>query len=110
MLIATRVLKWRHAGGEVEVPIRIFAPESTGKAWGCRYEIDWPGRPKRMTAAGFDGVQALILALQMIGAELYTSSYHQAGELSFEKPGNGYGFPVASVLRDTLVGDDARLF
>jgi hypothetical protein len=27
-----------------------------------------------------------------------------------EAPGNGYGFPVVSSLRDMLEGDDAKVF
>jgi hypothetical protein len=49
-----------------------------------------------------------MMALHMIGADLYTSSYHREGRLVFDKPGNGYGFPVAPTLRDLLVGDDAK--
>jgi hypothetical protein len=29
------------------------------------------------------------------------------GNLFWDKPGNGYGFPVVSSLRDLLVGEDA---
>jgi hypothetical protein len=44
----------------------------------------------------------------MIGAELYSSKYHDAGQLVFERENGGYGFPVANGLRDLLVGDDAK--
>ena len=44
----------------------------------------------------------------MIGAEIYSSNYHKAGKLFWDKPGNGYGFPVASSLRDLLQGDDIK--
>jgi hypothetical protein len=109
MIVAKRSLKVRNADGETEVPIRIFAPEELAeRSWGCRYEIDWPNRRKAMTAHGVDSVQALELALRMIGAELYTSSYHKAGELVHETPGGGYGFPVPNTIRDMLVGDDAK--
>ena len=46
--------------------------------------------------------------MQMIGAEIYTSKYHKAGELCWETPGKGYGFPVVPTLRDLLQGDDAK--
>jgi hypothetical protein len=55
-------------------------------------------------------MQALVLALEAIGSDIYTSSYHKAGALFFEAPGKGYGFPVPITLRDLLVGDDARFF
>jgi hypothetical protein len=53
-----------------------------------------------------DAFQALHLTLQMIGFRLYVSTYHKFGALVFEKPGNGYGFPVPKIVRDLLIGDD----
>jgi hypothetical protein len=47
--------------------------------WICRYEIDWPSEKRSYFAGGVDSSQALILALQMIGAELYASAHHKAG-------------------------------
>jgi Domain of unknown function (DUF6968) len=108
MLIATRVLTVRDGETETKVPVRLFAPVHEGRSWGCRYEIDWPDRRKTVTARGVDSVQALWIALQMVGAELYTSAYHEAGTLVFDEPGRGYGFPVPANIRDMLVGDDAR--
>lgn len=110
MLIATRLLKVRRSEGEVDLPIRIFAPEGNGKSWGCKYEIEWPDGLETMTAWGSDSVQAIVVALQMIGAGLYTSNYHKAGALSLEGPGRGYGFPVPSNISDLLEGDDASFF
>ena len=46
----------------------------------------------------------------MIGADIYSSSYHKSGKLMLEAPGKGYGFPVVSSLRDLLEGDDAKFF
>jgi hypothetical protein len=75
---------------------------------GYRYEVDWPGENRVMTVWGFDGVQALLHALQIIGAEIYSSNYHKAGQLFFGKPGSGYGFPVMSNIRDLLQGNDKK--
>jgi hypothetical protein len=44
----------------------------------------------------------------MIGTEFYSCSYHKAGRLSFDEPGQGYGFPMASSIRDLLIGDDRK--
>jgi len=63
-----------------------------------------------MEASGIDSVQALVMALFMIGSEIYTSGYHKAGQLKFESPGSGYGFPVPVTLRDLLKGGDKAFF
>jgi hypothetical protein len=110
MVIASRTLKLMGTQGESEIPIRIFAPEDQKDAWSCRYEIDWPEGTQVMTSWGQDSAQALILAMSMIGADIYSSAYHKSGKLMLEARGNGYGFPVPSSLRDLLEGDDAKYF
>ena len=109
MEIASRELTLHDDGKDIKIPIRIFAPkcEETG-AWGCRFEIGWPGESRTMEIFGFDSVQALVHTLQIIGAEIYSSSYHESGNLYFDKPGSGYGFPVMSPFRDQLQGDDKK--
>src|SRR4051794_26889772 len=88
MVIASRILKLRRQGGEIEIPIRVFKPEEGEKDfWQCTYEIEWPDRKRTMKAAGVDSVQALLLALQLIGTELYTSNFHKSGDLYFDTPG-----------------------
>jgi len=109
MMIASRILTLRDGDKNIDVPISIFAPvrEKPG-VWACRYTVGWPGERRSVAAYGFDSAQALVIALGMIGAEIYASSYHKSGNLCWEKPGNGYGFPVAPTLRDLLQGDDAN--
>jgi len=109
MLVATRILKLRQADGETQIPVRIYAPqpEASG-SWGCRFEIAWPERPSDKTIFGVDAMQSLVLALQMIGFEIHTSSYHEANELYFDRPGEGYGFPLMSAYRDMLQGEDVK--
>ena len=110
MLIASRILKLRSEDNDTDVAAHVYAPEreeETG-AWGCRYEVDWPDKRSVKTIFGFDSVQALVLALQTIGAEIYSSNYHEAGQLFLDKPGTGYGFPVVPTYRDLLQGDDAK--
>jgi hypothetical protein len=51
-------------------------------------------------------VQALLIAMQMIGAEIYASNYHDSGKLRWLVADRGYGFPVTNNIRDLLVGDD----
>jgi hypothetical protein len=110
MLIAMRILKLRDAAGNVEIPVRIFAPEEADGSWSCRYEIEWPDRKWSSAAGGFDSMQAIALALQTIGAVIYTSDYHKSGKLMWERAGEGYGFPVLHGARDLLVGDDRKFF
>lgn len=46
----------------------------------------------------------------MIGADLYTSTYHQEGSLRAYDSEEGYGFPVPNSLRDRLIGVDKMSF
>jgi Domain of unknown function (DUF6968) len=109
MVIASRILKYRATAGSGDVAISVFAPErESDGTWFCRYEIDWPDGKWASRAGGVDAIQALYLALQMIGSDLYTSNYHKSGQLYLDAPGRGYGFPVPITLRHVLVGDDRR--
>ncbi|GGF50899.1 hypothetical protein GCM10007301_07890 [Azorhizobium oxalatiphilum] len=108
-VIARRTLQlWGDDDNITDVEIRIHAPKERAGAWLCRYEIDWPHGIKVMDAAGADSVQAIFIALGMIGAELYTSAYHEDGELQPWRDWIGYGFPVPRSIRDMLFGDDAK--
>ena len=108
MIIASRALTLRRNQQNIGIPIRLFAPIEGEHGWFCGYEIDWPEGQEARKAWGIDSVQALVLALQMIGTDIYTSSYHASGNLGFEGPGQGYGFPVPSTLRDLLIGNDLK--
>jgi hypothetical protein len=109
MVIATRCLKLRLPAEEIDISVRIFLPEVDNEGWRCAYEIDWPDGKRSSAAGGADSVQALFLALQKIGVEIYTSDYHRQGQLSWFEAHQGYGFPVAKNLRDLLVGGDLEL-
>lgn len=109
MVIATRALNLRRERSINKIAIRIFSPEQQApREWSCTYEIDWPEGTRRFAAHGIDSVQALLLALNMIGSEIYTSDYHKSGALSSGVSSEGYGFPVPQSLRGLLVGDDAK--
>ncbi len=109
MMIASRALRLRRAGNDVEIPIRIFAPKPQPIDWSCRFEIGWPDGILSAEAMGVDAIQALDLALKMIGATIYASDHHASGNLIWLEPGKGYGFPVTHGIRDLLVGDDEKL-
>ena len=106
MIVATRNLMLTSDAGEERVEIVIRTPEFMNDMWVCRYDIGWPGQPRTSVAAGVDSIQALHLALQKIGMELYVSPYHLSGTLRWERIGDGYGFPVPKNGRDMLVGSD----
>lgn len=105
-MIGTRLLKVNLAGVETDLKISVAIPQGSGTDWTCRFEIAWPGAPRNRVARGVDALQAAYLAQQMIGAELYASDYHRRGQLQWNKPGEGYGFPVPKTIRDLLVGED----
>ncbi|MBS0536893.1 MAG: hypothetical protein JSR72_22780 [Proteobacteria bacterium] len=109
MRVASRTLKLKSGDAIVDVPVELFVPvrEANG-AWKCVYTIGWPDGVSRKSTFGVDSMQALILALQMIGVELHVSEAHDMSALFWDKPGNGYGFPVMPNMRDQLVGDDAK--
>jgi hypothetical protein len=108
-VIAERVLTLLGSdGSKSSIPARVFAPEMKDGAWFCAVEIGWPRGAKRMEAGGVDSVQALLIGMQIIGTWLYTSEEHKRGQLYFERPDSGYGFPVPRGLRDCLVGDDLQ--
>jgi hypothetical protein len=108
MVIATRSLLLRDRN--VEIPIRVHAPEKAKVDWICRFEIDWPEGKAERWGAGIDAIQALVIALNMVGAEIYASKHHETGQLVWLAPGRGYGFPISNNIRDLLVGDDRAFF
>jgi hypothetical protein len=111
MIIATRLLTSRDEQQQaVEIPIAIHAPEETDGHWICRFEIGWPEGKLERYGAGKDAVQALVIALQMIGSHIYSNEHHQSGHLGWYEQGLGYGFPVANTIRDLLVGYDKQFF
>jgi hypothetical protein len=106
MIIAERSLSIQTGTESKECKISISAPEISDGMWICRYTIGWPDAARDSFGAGVDSVQAIHLTLQKIGIELYGSAYHKAGILVFEKPGDGYGFPIPKNGRYLLVGAD----
>jgi hypothetical protein len=108
VVVASRILSLNDSS-KTPIPIEIFAPtQHKDGSWSCLYEIGWPEGRRSFEGWGEDSAQALVMALEMVGAELYSSAYHKSGQLMWDKLGSGYGFPVLSTLRDSLVGDDAK--
>lgn len=108
MAAIKRVLKLQVDTATVDVPVRIYTPYLDRGSWFCKCEIQWPDRRSSLDAGGVDAVQALLHAMQMVGAALYASPEHKSGRLSWTSPGDGYGFPVGRGSRDLLEGQDAE--
>lgn len=110
MIILSHMLFLRRGAEEKQIPIHIHMPVFDEKSWACDYEIGWPEGNAVSAAHGIDALQALMMTLQKIGTEIYTSSYHRSGQLSAYRTSKGYGFPVPQSLRQHLVGVDAQSF
>lgn len=107
MKILERVLHYSAKERAFEIPISIDLPVQGERDWSCVYRIGWPDGTHNGSGYGLDGMQALMLALQAIGADIYTSAYHRSGRLSWLDPGDGYGFPVPKTISHLLIGTDA---
>lgn len=110
MIIARRVLYIVEQTQRIPVPVSIEAPvqDQTDDCWSCGLSVHWPDRTYEMRMVGVDAFMALDLAMKAIGSYLYVSGYHDEGVLEWLKPGTGYGFPIATNLRDLLIGQDAK--
>jgi hypothetical protein len=87
-----------------EVTVRIKRPVSDDGHYKCEYQIVGIGSGKVRYAAGADGMQALVLALQMIGTDLYTSEAAKEGQLTWFGSPN-LGFPVSDAIADLVPKD-----
>lgn len=110
MVILQRVLTATIDGTSVKVPVNLYLPMQDGSGdFRCDYEIGWPAKVRKFHAYGADGVQSVLLAMQMIGVELYSSDLHKTNRLSWLAPGDGYGFPLPKGSRDFYAGSDRAL-
>jgi hypothetical protein len=95
MTIATRTL--RTALGDLR--IETDAPERQGDDVMCAYRILGPRTVRRSRMTAVDGVQALQLVMERIGAELRASPEFEAGPLRWLdmlEP----GFPLPGAIAD----------
>jgi hypothetical protein len=105
-VIANRVLSLA-PGGKVVVTIGQPRPFPGGKNFFCPFKVEGLGHGNITRAGGVDAVQALQLALQMVGTVLYTSQEYKDGRLTWDGGENGsLGFPVAANIRDILPDGD----
>ena len=81
--IMQRTLNLRSGNRDVTIPIKVHAPEQKAALDSiCRFEIGWPEGKAERWGAGVDAIQAQLIVLQMIGAEIYANRHHEAGLLS----------------------------
>lgn len=78
------------------LPVHLHAPAATPHGdFECRWEILWPQGARSAHAVGMDSMQALLLALVAVRAELIASPAYQDGKLTY-LGGADLGFPPAS--------------
>ena len=107
-VIATRELTLDQTG-KVTVAVGKPQPCPDGVDWYCPYEKLGIGSGHVKYAVGVDPVQALVLALAMLGAELYCSPEYEAGRLSWDcgAAKGDLGLPVTPNIRDVLPGNNS---
>jgi hypothetical protein len=108
MVVLSRNLKLMRGGREFDVPIRIHLP-STKRIIGNGIRDRLAGSRKAEQSRWIDSVQALLIAMQKIGVDLYAGDAHHSGNLKWERPGGGYGFPLQSAVQDLYEGDDKSM-
>ena len=109
--IAVRQYSLVENGQRSDVTVRIFQPEPVHDEphYRCGFQIEWPSGMKQRYAYGIDAIQALILALDILGAYINTSQVAKEGKLVWLEPGGGFGLPVPRGIEDVLQGDDRHL-
>jgi hypothetical protein len=94
--------------GTKKVTVLIGTPQCKPAPvdWVCPYQTVGIGSGRVRCGYGGDAVQALVLALQMVGAELYTCPEYEAGRLTWDwgRVKGDLGFPVPDNIRDVLPG------
>lgn len=103
-VIAIRELVLKDENGDRPVTVRIGMPRpfDDGQDYFCPFEIDGMGKTTVQRAGGVDAVQALRLAMTMIGITLYASEEAKAGQLRWLDEYGDLGFPVHAGAQDVL--------
>jgi len=89
-IAAQRVL---HLVGEhvFDVAITVEIPLPDEVDYKCRYSIAWPDKVFNGYAMGVDSLQALLLALQKIQADILSAGPAKDGSLFWLEAGDGCG-------------------
>lgn len=93
-IIAQRTYTLDHEGG-ARIEVSIFKPVPDGDDYKCRYEIREDGELVRQShAMGIDGLQAMLLAVQALGAEILFSDEGKEGRIYWLGQNDDLGLPV----------------
>jgi hypothetical protein len=109
-IIARRELSLS-GGGPVMIEIGIpFEVESEHTEFWCPYRITGIGSGRVRAAIGLDAVQALMLALQVIGSDLYACDEYRTGRLRWfaNDWSRSLGLPVFEGFRDLLPSEPVQ--
>jgi hypothetical protein len=60
---------------------------------------------RRSAAFGVDSIQSILIALQKVKAEIYTSEVQKSRKLSWLERDDGYGFPLPAGIRYPYEGN-----
>lgn len=94
-VIVTREFALSESARPVIVEIGRPAKFPDGQDYYCPYRVVGLGNDRVRYAGGVDQVQALLLTLKKIGAELYTCAEYKSGKLYWLEAGNNdLGFPT----------------
>jgi hypothetical protein len=111
MLQLERVYLLAHAGETRDLAVRVGKPEVVSqREVTVLAEILWPEGTWSLRVGGSDMFQAVLLAMQAIAINLYTSAAHSERRLSFPGQRGGYGLPLMPGVTDLYEGDDIATF
>ncbi|HVZ99047.1 MAG TPA: hypothetical protein VG841_01895 [Caulobacterales bacterium] len=69
-------------GGRADAArIQLHAPHLDQSHWRCDYTIEWPGYHRQGYAMGVDSWQALKLAMQNVGTDIFVSEDFERGDV-----------------------------
>jgi hypothetical protein len=106
-VIATRLISLdAHAPESVELYMPVKRA-GENEEFRCGYRILGLGDDRMKYASGVDSMQALYLALQRIGIDLYTSQPGKSGRLRWLDQ-RDLGFPVPSSMSDLAPGEQQQ--
>jgi hypothetical protein len=92
--IATRIFTFDD-GSASFLEVLLYSPIQDGGDYRCKYAIREDGQvTKEGYAVGVDGLQALVLAVQKMGADIAFSEYGKARKLYWNNQNSDLGLPL----------------